>query len=1164
MLGILLLVGAAAADAQNCTAPGCWPGRFYKFDVVAKTGDTVGANTLTGFGDQTSINDYGKVAFVGQVGAGSFEGVFVGAVAAAPVWLSTNLVDSGRTFGRAVQISNTDMVVSRDRINGAPPPTRILVWDAKNPGTRTIVASGGSTGPYSSVLAQPTINAAGQVAFSALDQSSASRLVTPNAALNPPYNNLPLSTPLRPMIDDTGRVVVQAGNQTTSPIRLYQNDLAAGTALTIASTSSEFDAAGQSPGISRDGSVVAFVGNLNAIGAAARGTNVGPGVFIALIEAGAVSKIFRVAGFSTPTGGLGTKSVENLDAFPPPAGTNWDDFCDPGEQCKAIGEIEDNPPAAAGGASVPVYFKTFDPALFAGSSTEWQQRVGVIHSSLGPAGFEGDTIVVSFIATPNVASGLGYFSASAGLWTVRVDLAKSGAAIVPKVQRPVPVIQIGDKLGSAATITGISTYDPIAKVFTDDSGNARAPVPGDHRIALWVSTSDAKQQVLRATRIDTDLDGLADHWERYGIDFDGNGVVDLSLTDLDAANPPSTTHKDIYVEVDYLCSGGIFGGQCLLLQLQHTHQPGRHPFTDNPLAAGSDPIASVVNAFSASPVANPDGANGVDLHVSVDEAIDEVPVIIWGAPPSTANSFQSLKTGTGPCGAGAGVGHLGTIANRADANCSNIIGARRLVTRYAIFGHDYSFAATPANATGSSGVAKIRGNDFLVTLSAGANTANPCINGVDFADWAVCTAIKWGTTFDVEFADLQAGTFMHEFGHTLGLFHGGNDLYANYKPNFLSVMNYAFQFNNAGVQSFNMGNPADCKVINGSTLCRTNRNYDYSNAPKLATLNENSLSEAAGIGGPAGRTLWYLPVPGGFATMAGLSSGALDWNADGAVGPNVALDVSQNGTQESLTGHEEWSTLHYEFHNSSELSLGATSTAPPPVEEPTAMDYHKSTVAILEPALLNVVISGEGNVTSDPANIDCPGKCAAHFSANTLTVLTATAADGSSFSGWGGACSGVAPCQVFMDQARSVSATFIAAGGATVPNVVGLTQAAAATAITNAGLVVGTVTQQSSNAVPAGSVISQNPGAGVSVAAGSGVDLVISTGPAPVNVPNVVGLTQAAATTAITNAGLVVGTVTQQSSNAVPAGSVISQNPSAGTSVAAGSAVDLVISTGPA
>ena len=44
-------------------------------------------------------------------------------------------------------------------------------------------------------------------------------------------------------------------------------------------------------------------------------------------------------------------------------------------------------------------------------------------------------------------------------------------------------------------------------------------------------------------------------------------------------------------------------------------------------------------------------------------------------------------------------------------------------------------------------------------------------------------------------------------------------------------------------------------------------------------------------------------------------------------------------------------------------------------------------------------------------------------------------------------------------------------------------------------------------------------------------------------VPNVVGDTQAAATTVLTGAGLVVGTVTQQSSSTVAAGNVISETP---------------------
>src|SRR5437016_4027644 len=133
-----------------------------------------------------------------------------------------------------------------------------------------------------------------------------------------------------------------------------------------------------------------------------------------------------------------------------------------------------------------------------------------------------------------------------------------------------------------------------------------------------------------------------------------------------------------------------------------------------------------------------------------------------------------------------------------------------------------------------------------------------------------------------------------------------------------------------------------------------------------------------------------------------------------------------------------------------------------------------------------------------------------------------------------------------------------------VPNVVGQTQAAATSAITGAGLTVGTVTMQSSTTVPSGNVISESPAAGTKVASGSAVSLVVSSGPAQVAVPNVVGQMQAAATSAITGAGLTVGAVTQQSSSTVAAGNVISESPAAGTKVASGSAVSLVVSSGPA
>jgi hypothetical protein len=68
---------------------------------------------------------------------------------------------------------------------------------------------------------------------------------------------------------------------------------------------------------------------------------------------------------------------------------------------------------------------------------------------------------------------------------------------------------------------------------------------------------------------------------------------------------------------------------------------------------------------------------------------------------------------------------------------------------------------------------------------------------------------------------------------------------------------------------------------------------------------------------------------------------------------------------------------------------------------------------------------------------------------------------------------------------------------------------------------------------------------------------------APVSVPNVVGETQSAASTALTAVGLTVGAVTQASSASVASGAVISETPAAASSVAKGSAVTLVVSSGP-
>ena len=131
------------------------------------------------------------------------------------------------------------------------------------------------------------------------------------------------------------------------------------------------------------------------------------------------------------------------------------------------------------------------------------------------------------------------------------------------------------------------------------------------------------------------------------------------------------------------------------------------------------------------------------------------------------------------------------------------------------------------------------------------------------------------------------------------------------------------------------------------------------------------------------------------------------------------------------------------------------------------------------------------------------------------------------------------------------------------PGVVNMTQAEATAAITAAGLVVGAVTQASSLSVPAGVVLSQDPAAGTLVAVNGAVNLVVSSGVPIVTLPNLAGQTLAAATATLQNAGLVVGTTTNATSTTVPSGSVISQSPAAGTQVVYGSAVNLVVSSGP-
>ena len=159
-------------------------------------------------------------------------------------------------------------------------------------------------------------------------------------------------------------------------------------------------------------------------------------------------------------------------------------------------------------------------------------------------------------------------------------------------------------------------------------------------------------------------------------------------------------------------------------------------------------IDSVIQSFANAPVENPDGSTGITLHVQIDEL--NLPLASWlelddnNFPVGAANTYDT---------------RFGTAAERASGNAANIIGAKRLVFRYGVFANTFG-------GVSNSGIARgIPGDMFIVTLGALGNPG----------------------------PSTEAGTFMHELGHTLGLRHGGDDD-DNHKVDYVSVMNYRYQF----------------------------------------------------------------------------------------------------------------------------------------------------------------------------------------------------------------------------------------------------------------------------------------------------------------------------------------------------------------------------------
>lgn len=172
---------------------------------------------------------------------------------------------------------------------------------------------------------------------------------------------------------------------------------------------------------------------------------------------------------------------------------------------------------------------------------------------------------------------------------------------------------------------------------------------------------------------------------------------------------------------------------------------------------------------------------------------------------------------------------------------------------YSIWGHNYSFNGS---FTTSSGVADLPGRVHLVTLGSFTGQTG---------------------TFSY-----QVGTFIHEFGHNLGQRHGGADS-GNYKPNYLSVMNYFYQLNGIGPSMLAYGFASTASGFD---------DFSYSHG-LMPSLDESNLDERFGMG--LGR--------------------GVDWNCNGILESGVVKDLqwsnpcAASADVSVLTDFDNWASV---------------------------------------------------------------------------------------------------------------------------------------------------------------------------------------------------------------------------------------------------------------
>jgi hypothetical protein len=166
--------------------------------------------------------------------------------------------------------------------------------------------------------------------------------------------------------------------------------------------------------------------------------------------------------------------------------------------------------------------------------------------------------------------------------------------------------------------------------------------------------------------------------------------------------------------------------------------------------------------------------------------------------------------------------------------------------------------------------------------------------------------------------------------------------------------------------------------------------------------------------------------PAGYGLTVNIASGLSSGGSGGGtvtsspLGINCGTDCSEvysSGTIVSLAATPAAGSTFAGWSGDSDCSDGLVT-----------MNTNKSCTATfkLDTAMLTVVRSGNGTVTSSPSGINCGTACSMSYAKGTKVTLSAKTGSDSRFAGWtGGGCQGLGDCTVSIENQTTVSATFL-------------------------------------------------------------------------------------------------------------------------------------------